>query len=116
MNQPIAFTINDVIALIKAIAALITSIGIVSGAIIWCWNRFKKPNQTQNERLDALEKWQNEVNARLDQGEDHFGSIDKSNKVTQRALLALLSHGLDGNSVEPMREAKSELEAYLIEK
>lgn len=116
MNQPIVFTVQDVINLIKAIAALITAIGICSGAVIWIWNKLKQPNKTQNERLDALEAWKEEVNKRLDDGNDHFKTIDESNKVTQRALLALLSHGIDGNSVEPMRKSKKELEDYLIAK
>ena len=34
--------------------------------------------------------------------------------LTQRALLALLSHGLDGNSIEQMEAAKAALEEHLI--
>ena len=32
-----------------------------------------------------------------------------------KALLALLSHGIDGNAIEPMKEAKADLESYLID-
>lgn len=31
-----------------------------------------------------------------------------------KALLALLSHGIDGNAIDPMKEAKAEIENYLI--
>ena len=34
----------------------------------------------------------------------------------QRALLALLSHGIDGNEIDGMRRAKTELETYLTSK
>jgi len=36
--------------------------------------------------------------------------------VTQRALLALLAHGIDGNHLPQMEEAKQELELHLIKK
>ena len=44
----------------------------------------------------------------------HLDSLDDGNRITQRALLALLSHGLDGNSIEQMEAAKAALEEHLI--
>ena len=43
-------------------------------------------------------------------------NIDESTRVTQRALLALLAHGIDGNHHTQMEEAKQELEEHLIKK
>lgn len=76
----------------------------------------QKPNQTQNARLDALEAWKVEVENRLETGNRHFESIDQGNRVTQEALLALMSHAINGNDVEKLKEAKAKLENYLIEK
>lgn len=69
----------------------------------------KSPNTIQNHRLDVLEK-------KMEQVEQSQKSTDDGNKVMYKAILALLSHGIDGNSVEPMREAKQDLEKYLINK
>ena len=33
----------------------------------------------------------------------------------QNFLMALLSHGIDGNAIDPMKEAKAALESYLID-
>lgn len=76
----------------------------------------QKPNKTQDERLDALEAWKVEVENRLEVGNRHFDSIDQGNRVTQEALLALMSHAINGNDIEKLREAKAKLENYLIEK
>ena len=46
--------------------------------------------------------------------EQHLGKNDHAFSVVMQALLALLSHGIDGNSVEPMKEAKAILKKYLI--
>lgn len=75
-----------------------------------------KPNVTQNQRLDALQAWQRDVNNRLQNGNDHFADIDDGNRITQQALLALMSHAINGNDIEKLRKAKEKLESYLIEK
>lgn len=49
------------------------------------------------------------------EAEQRIGHSEQGNNVTMKALLALLSHGIDGNAIEPMREAKAALENYLID-
>lgn len=74
----------------------------------------KAPNTLQNARLDALEKWQKEVDSKLDHDLARFESLDQGTRVTQRALLALLDHGIDGNNIEQMQHAKEDLQNHLI--
>lgn len=42
--------------------------------------------------------------------------IEEGNRITQRALLALLKHSIDGNEVEELKNASDELTRYLISK
>lgn len=72
------------------------------------------PNAKQDERLAALEAWKAEVDRKLLRDHDHLITIDEGNRVTQRALLALLAHGIDGNNIEQMQHAKEELQDLLI--
>lgn len=76
----------------------------------------QKPNKTQDERLDALEARMTAVDARLDAGDKHFGASDKGNRITQEALLALMSHAINGNDIDKLKKAKDRLQEYLIEK
>lgn len=76
----------------------------------------KKPNDEQNARLDELEKRVEDVEHRLDDGNDRFTSIAESTRVTQKAILALLAHGIDGNNIDQLKEAKDELQNHLINK
>lgn len=75
-----------------------------------------KPNRTQDARLDELERWRANVDARLDNGNAHFDEIDNGNRVTQEALLALMAHAINGNDTERLKSAKDKLESYLISK
>lgn len=76
----------------------------------------KAPNTKQDERLDALESWRAEVDRKLCRDNDHLGSLDEGNRVTQRALLALLDHGIDGNNIKQMQDAKEALQNHLIDR
>lgn len=71
------------------------------------------PNEEQNKRLDALETRMSEAEAKLGRDFAAFKSLEESTAVTQRALLALLGHGLHGNNVEEMTASEKELKSYL---
>ena len=94
-----------------------SAIVLVSNAvekIIKAVKAAKAPNDQQNARLDNLEAWRLEVDRKLSSDNDRLSSIDNGAHVTQRALLALLDHGIDGNNLDQMQHAKEELQNYLI--
>lgn len=95
---------------------LIITVGAVVTLFMTVSKAAQRPNKTQDDRLDALEKWRDEVNFRLETGNSHFERIDDGNRVTQRALLALMSHAINGNDVDKLKDAKDALEAYLLDK
>ena len=76
----------------------------------------KAPNQAQDKRLDEIEDRLRTAEKKLEKGQLHFETIENSNRVTQRALLALLDHGIDGNNIDQMQRAKEELRIHLINK
>lgn len=71
------------------------------------------PNAEQNARLDALESWKKDVDIKLGRDYAAFKQLEDATAVTQRALLALLGHGLHGNNVEAMTASEVELRTYL---
>lgn len=82
--------------------------------IVKAWKAAKAPNDRQNERLDSLESWRETVDRRLTQGNKRFDSIEEGERATQHALLALLDHGIDGNNIQQMQDAKKALQDHLI--
>lgn len=76
----------------------------------------KAPNNKQDERLDALETWRKEVDAKLNNDDARLGAIAEDNRITQRALLALLDHGIDGNNIKQMQDAKEDLYTHLTDR
>ena len=123
MDNVITFTPSQLIAVILSVCAAIVTISAAIGVITKALDKAKAPEKEQNERLDAHEKRLNALDEIIvkfresfDNDDRRFKEIEKSNKVTQSALLALLKHSINGNDTESLKEARKNLEEYLIEK
>ena len=104
-------------AIVTAVLAAASAVLLIAQAvekIVHAVKAAKAPNLKQDERLDALEAWRAEVDRKLMNDNVHLANIDSDNRVTQRALLALLDHGIDGNNITQMQHAKEELQDHLI--
>ena len=102
-----------------AILAVAGGISTLAAAGNWIVNLiavFKSPNAEQDRRLAKLERRMEQVDDFLARDKQRLDNMEESNRVTQRALLALLAHGIDGNHQKQMEEAKTELELHLIKK
>ncbi len=112
----IPMDIVKVVAVVLAAAGAISTLGGAANWIVKLITAMKAPNAEQDVRLGKLEKHMEEVDAFLANDKKRLDNIDESTRVTQRALLALLAHGIDGNHQKQMEEAKDELEYHLIKK
>lgn len=106
----------DIIQTTSMWMSLIIQAGTVVGLIYALLKFAGTPNETQNERLTKLEAWRDKVDERLEKGDDNFSQTREANRVTQEALLALLSHTIDGNNTEELKQARKNLNDYLIKK
>ena len=100
---------------ILSVCAGATCIAGALAAIIRAVKSAGKPYDDIVKRVNELEKRVNTHERLLENDKGKLDEIDKSNHITQKALLALLSHALDGNDVDNLRKAKTELHNYLIE-
>ena len=108
--------IVEIIAAVLAVAGAISTLGGAGNWLVKLVQVIKAPNTEQDRRLAKLEKHMEEVDGYLANDKKRLDNIDESTRVTQRALLALLAHGIDGNHQSQMEDAKKELELHLIKK
>lgn len=107
-------TTGAIIAWVLAAASAIVLLANAVEKIIKAWKAAKAPTDQLNTRITNLEQWRLEVDRKLNSDNDHLIAIDNDNRITQRALLALLDHGIDGNNISQMQHAKEELQDHLI--
>lgn len=101
-------------AALLAVASAIVLLANAGEKIVKAVKAAKAPNQAQNERLDNLEDRLEVVDRKLANDSKRLEAIEGGDRVSQRALLALLSHGIDGNNLKQMQDARDELQSHLI--
>lgn len=94
---------------------IITIIGAVE-KIVNAGKVINEPNVEQNKRLDALE-------ARCDKYDEFFATdkhrmdtFEQSISIMMQAEFALLSHAINGNDIDKLREVHSSMMEYLTKR
>ena len=123
MDSVISFTPAELIAVIISICGAITAIGAVVTLFTKLADKIRAPEKAQDKRLELIELKLEKHDKTLEKyqefftnDDNRFKSIEKSNKVTQSAILALLKHALNGNDINSLQKAEKDLEEYLIAK
>ena len=120
MDTPIVFTPVQLFGIILAICGAIITISGAVTVIIKMIDKAKEPEKTQNTRIETLERKYAAIHSEFEMykksNKSEVEQLKEGNKVTQRAILALLSHSIDGNNEEQMKKARDDLNKYLIER
>lgn len=113
---PMALTIHDIWQIILAVCGGITVILGAAGAVYRVVIKAKEPTTKLITRVDDCEKRIAEHDVYLKKDKDSIEAINEGHRVTQKALLAIIEQLLTGGSTDSLRDAKNELQAFLINK
>lgn len=69
----------------------------------------KKPSDDLKAKVEHHEELLNNDNERLKE-------IEQSNKMILNCMFVMINHDLTGNGIDKMKEARDDLQKYLIEK
>ena len=97
--------IKDFVIVAVAILAFI----VLLGNVVKTLKEWRKPGMSEAE-------WRREVDDKLGSDNRRIKSLEEGNKVVCKALMALLSHEINGNSNDKLQKALSDLNTYLIER
>ena len=97
--------IRDFVIVALAILAFIVLLGNAWKTV----KEWKKPGMSEAE-------WRRDVDDKMEQNDERIGSLEEGNKAICKALIALLSHEINGNSKDKLTAAMDELNKYLIER
>lgn len=121
MDQTIMFTPYELWTAILAICGGVIAISGAATVIFKILSKAKEPEMKQNERIFKCEEKIVEFEHKLEIYDQHFDHDKKrldrlefGNEAENRALLALLNHAINGNNEDELKNAKRELEQYLL--
>lgn len=82
---------------------------VLLGNVIKTIKEWRKPGMSEQQ-------WRREVDSKLKNDNERIASLEEGNKHVCKALIAMLSHEINGNSRDKLQTALSELQDYLIER
>lgn len=97
--------IKDFAIVFLAILAFI----VLLGNVIKTVKGWIQPGMSERE-------WRQDVDRKLGSDNERIKSLEDGNKVICKALIALLSHEINGNSNDKLQKALEGLNEYLIER
>lgn len=106
--------ITLVIGGILALAGAVSTIGGAVEKIVKAARAMKAPEQAQNTKIEDIENRLDKIEAKLENDKQQIADAKECNHVLTKGMLALLEHGINGNNIDQMRDAKNGVEAYLI--
>lgn len=107
---------KEVWTAVLAVASAIVLLSNAAKAIAAALQAAKAPNAAQNERIKALEDRMDEVDRKLSDDKQQLDEIHEGLRASYQAQLALLDHGIDGNNIKQMQDAKKVLQQHLIDR
>jgi hypothetical protein len=89
------------------------------GAYITVMNAIKtwrEEKQRKDMPVNELEETVKGHTDMLRRDNDRLKELEEGNRIMMRAMMALLSHDINGNSSDKLKEAMDEIQRYLIER
>lgn len=109
-----ALSLAELWALITSGCAFIISLSAAFKIVVDTIKRLKAPEKSQDERITKIEVRMDEFEGYFLNDKKRIDALESGDRVTQRAILALLGHAIDGNNQEQLEIARNNLNEYLI--
>lgn len=109
-GEILTLAIGGILALAGAVSTIGSAVEKISKAV----KVARAPEQRQDSEIDEIKKRLTTLESSLVKDEKQLKDAKECNHVLTKGMLALLEHGINGNNIDQMRDAKNGVEAYLI--
>ena len=99
---------------ISIACVIITTLGGAGAIIVSVIKWFRSPDMKRDEELEKHNKLLDNDNKRIKDLEARQAEVEEAQKVLMRSMLAVMSHAIDGNHTDDLKEARDNLQEYLI--
>ena len=104
--------VNQTIVQIRDFA--IVAIALM-GFVVLLGNVIKTIKEWGKPKVNEAE-WKRDVDTTMKDNSERIDSLEKGNKVICKALMAMMSHEINGNSIDKLQKAYDAMNEYLIDR
>ena len=105
---------NEIWAIVLAGASAIVLISNAAEKVLKAVKVARAPEDAQNKKISDLEARLAKIEREILIDEKQLKDARECNHVITKGVLALLDHGINGNNIDQMKDARQDVEAYLI--
>lgn len=102
--------------IVLGLPGAINTIGSAIEKIAKAKKAVEAPNAAQDEKIADHERRISKLEQHREDDHKELAAVREYNRISALAQIALLDHGLDGNNIKPMQDAKDELNHWLARK
>lgn len=104
----------DIWPTVLAVASAIVLLSNAAEKIFKAVKVAKAPEQRQNDEIEGIKARLDKLEKAMLLDEKQLKDARECNHVITKGVLALLDHGINGNNIDQMKDARQDVEAYLI--
>lgn len=105
-------TFEQLVGLMAAALVLIGAYNTIMSAV----KTHREEKRRKNAPVSTLEEQVKQHEEKLKRDHERLNELEESNRIIMRALMAMLSHEIHGNSDEQLKASFDEIQKFLIEK
>lgn len=98
---------GDVVVKVADIEWLLSILVLIFG-VVRIIREVKKPNEELRKKVELHDRY-------LEQDHEYLHELNSRNKILYKSLLALIEHGIDGNSIDKLKKIRTELQEFIID-
>ena len=103
-------------AQLAGLAALVLVLVGAYNTIMSAVKNYREEKKRKDAPVSTLEEQVKQHEERLKKDHERLNDLEGSNRIIMRALMAMLSHEINGNSDEKLKDSYDEIQRYLLEK
>ena len=104
----------DLWGIILSAASAIVLLSNAIEKIIKAVKTARAPEQRQDDEIVGIKLRLDKVERKLENDKREIADSKECNHVLTKGMLALLEHGINGNNIDQMKDAKKDVNTYLI--
>lgn len=105
---------TEIWAIVLAAASAIVLLSNAAEKIVKAIKAAKAPENAQNKKILDIESRVDKIEREMLKDEKQLKDARECNHVITKGVLALLDHGINGNNIDQMKEARQDVNQYLI--
>ena len=107
-----SITFGQLVGLAALVLVLVGAYNTIMTAV----KNWRDEKKRKDQPVNTLEEQVKQHEERLKRDHERLNDLEDSNRIILRALMAMLSHEINGNSDDKLKDSFDEIQKYLIQK